>query len=598
MRWRRHSPRRLEGKQLLVLLDSAEHLLPEIAGEVAALTASCATLTLLVTSRERLQVAAENVWPVPVLAAHQAEQFVSAPGSVGVTLTPDETIVELCAQLDELPLAVELAAARTVLFSPDQLLERLTQRLDLFKGARDADPRQQTLRATIDWSYELLTAEEQLVFGKLSVFVSGCTFEAAEEVADADPDTLQSLLDKNLIRRRDTEDGPRFWMLETIRSYAVEKLELRDDAYETRRRHAEWCRQLARERLEIPGLSTKPASQAQVAGFRAEYDSARDALAWAWAVGQDELGIDLGVAYAPYWQGEGLFRDASSWLDEASGRLDATTGRARLKALKVAGEIAYFVRGDGEQADEFWAEAGAVAEELQLGDESAWVDENRAFVAGERGDVDGEIAAHERLLAYHRATGDLLGEAGSLHALAGSLMDVGEFERAEHYFSEAETIYRQLDPALSTVRLADNTHSRGDLALARGDHDSAILLYRDVMNSGAANKQLQACCLAGIASAMAASGKDEDAAIVWGSVCAAEETSGFRVVGTDRRHYEAHLARLEQSNAWNSRSVAPHSTKLPPRSNLSTKALLASDQPHFKRSGPPHHLTFTPLMAV
>ena len=128
---------------------------------------------------------------------------------------------ELCTRLDELPLAIELAAARTAVFSAEQLLERLSQRLDLLKGDRDADPRQQTLRATIEWSHSLLSEEEQALFARLAVFVSGCTYEAAEEVAGADPDTLESLLDKSLLRKTAADGQPRYWMLETIREHAA-----------------------------------------------------------------------------------------------------------------------------------------------------------------------------------------------------------------------------------------------------------------------------------------------------------------------------------------------------------------------------------------
>ncbi len=157
------------------------------------------------------------------------------------------------------------------MFSPAQLLERLTQRLDLLKGGRDADPRQQTLRAAIDWSFELLAAEEQRVFCALSVFAGGCTFEAAEAVVDADPDTLQSLLDKSLLRRRDTELEPRYWMLETIRSYAAEKLDLRDDAYDYHLRHAEWICELALERIGKPGPNVeRAASPTELGSFRPE----------------------------------------------------------------------------------------------------------------------------------------------------------------------------------------------------------------------------------------------------------------------------------------------------------------------------------------
>ena len=177
---------------------------------------TCPNLTLLVTSRELLRVQGEVEYPVPPLAESEAVSLFCTRSQ----LEPTDEIAELCARLDSLPLAVELAAARTKALSPAQILERLSQRLDLLRGGRDADPRQQTLRATIEWSYDLLTPEEQQLFTRLAVFAGGCTLEAAEEVADADLDTLQSLVEKSLLRF----SGERYWMLETIREYAGEKL--------------------------------------------------------------------------------------------------------------------------------------------------------------------------------------------------------------------------------------------------------------------------------------------------------------------------------------------------------------------------------------
>ena len=183
-------------KSMLLLFDNFEHVV-ETAPELSSLLAACPNLRLLVTSRELLRVQGEVEYPVPPLAPPEAVELFCARSRLGA----DETIGELCRQLDDLPLAIELAAARTRLLSPEQLLERLPSRLDLLKGARDADPRQQTLRATIDWSYELLTPEEQQLLARLSVFSGGCTLEAAEVVLEADLDALESLLDKSLIRR-------------------------------------------------------------------------------------------------------------------------------------------------------------------------------------------------------------------------------------------------------------------------------------------------------------------------------------------------------------------------------------------------------------
>src|SRR5262249_2776132 len=155
----------------------------------------------------------------------------------------------LCRRLDQLPLALELAAARTIVLSPEQLLERLSQRLDLLRGGRDVDPRQQTLRTTISWSYELLSEEERTLFAQLAVFVGGCTLEAAEHVCGAELETLASLLDKSLVRRRDD----RFVMLETIRDFALECLAARADAGSILLRHAEWQAALAGRAAEQLG---------------------------------------------------------------------------------------------------------------------------------------------------------------------------------------------------------------------------------------------------------------------------------------------------------------------------------------------------------
>jgi len=178
----------LRDKELLLLLDNFEHVV-EAAPQLSNLLAECPSLRLLVTSRERLQLAAEYEYQVPPLVPPEGvELFTQRARALGVTPSGNGAITELCNRLDNLPLALELAAARTKLFSPEQLLDRLGQRLDLLRGGRDADPRQQTLRATIEWSYELLDDDERKLFARLSTFAGGCDFEATEAVCDADAD--------------------------------------------------------------------------------------------------------------------------------------------------------------------------------------------------------------------------------------------------------------------------------------------------------------------------------------------------------------------------------------------------------------------------
>jgi hypothetical protein len=193
----------LAGKRLLLVLDNVEHLLPEIATDVARLV-EVEGPTVVVTSRERLRLQSEHVWAVPPLRSEDgAELFTARARALDASFSPTAETRELCDRLENLPLAIELSAARISLFTPAQLLERLSQRLDLLKGSRDADPRQQTLRATMEWSYDSLGDDERDLFASLSVFMGGCSFAAAEEVCDADPDTLESLIDKSLLRRSD-----------------------------------------------------------------------------------------------------------------------------------------------------------------------------------------------------------------------------------------------------------------------------------------------------------------------------------------------------------------------------------------------------------
>ena len=296
----------LEGKQMLLLLDNLEQLL-DCASELSELLSACPELTLLVTSRELLRVQGERAYPLPPLADDEGVSLFCDRAQV----EPSEIVHELCSRLDGLPLAIELAAARIRILTPAQLLERLAQRLDVLKAGRDADPRQQTLRATIEWSHELLTTKEQELFASLAAFSGGCTLEAAEEVCDADLDSLQSLVDKSLLR---FSDG-RFWMLETIREYAAERLEASGEV-EVRRAHAAWVLALAAEREATFGSSDEHRR------FASEQDNFRAALEWA-ERSDSRLQLDLIGRSWPFWwyrghPSEGLCAGSSRLSHEAT----------------------------------------------------------------------------------------------------------------------------------------------------------------------------------------------------------------------------------------------------------------------------------------
>jgi predicted ATPase len=238
--------RALAGRRLLVFIDNVEHLLPGAADGVVAFGTACPTVTVVVTSRERLHVPGERIYAVPTMSESDGEAlFRLQAASAGVELQASAEIRTLCARLDNLPLALELAAARTVVFSPEQLLDRLAQRLDLLRADGHVDARQETLRAAIAWSHDLLDPEEQGLFRRMSVFAGTCSFESAEQIASADPDLLQSPLDKNLLRRRDAPRAPRFWMLETIREFASERLAAAGEDEDVQRRHLEHYATLA-----------------------------------------------------------------------------------------------------------------------------------------------------------------------------------------------------------------------------------------------------------------------------------------------------------------------------------------------------------------
>ena len=230
----------LLGRKILLVLDNVEHLLPAAAGDVSQLLGACPTLKVVTTSRARLGLEAERVSAVPPMSEPDGEQlFVEQARAAGVDLSIDDHVRRLCRRLDELPLAIRLAAARTRSLSPAGILERLDPRLSLLASrAPDTEARQRTLEATIAWSYDLLDTEEQRVFRALSVFAGGCILQTAESVAGATLDQIESLLDQSLLNHRVDQAGQdRYWMLETVREYGGDQLAATREAESVSRAH-------------------------------------------------------------------------------------------------------------------------------------------------------------------------------------------------------------------------------------------------------------------------------------------------------------------------------------------------------------------------
>ncbi len=341
----------LGGRRTLLLLDNAEHLLPGAAGSIAAL-ARVSGPSLLVTSRERLQLAGEHMYAVPPLSADQGvELFAARARALDPGFVADARLAELCERLDNLPLALELAAARTAVISPEQILSRISARLDLLKGGRDIDARQRTLRSTIAWSYELLDHEERELYAALSIFDDGCTLEAAETVCSADIDTLASLVDKSLVR----VSADRYWMLQTIREYASERLAETARGDELRQGHAEYYERLASEG-EVAVRTTAQAHWLELLRF--EQPNVRLAIQWSLDRGQPDRALRTASALYRFWGGA-TAAEGRIWLERtlATG---AGTDAERAKGLFVAGQLA-LLHGDQTKAVELLEQATGAA---------------------------------------------------------------------------------------------------------------------------------------------------------------------------------------------------------------------------------------------
>ncbi len=422
---------RLAGKRALLVLDNAEHLMPDVATQVTELR-NVPDPTLLVTSRERLQLQGEHVYSVPALAGTDGiELFLDRARALGSAIEESDAILELCSRLDNLPLALELAAARTVVFSPEQLVERLSQRLDLLKAGRDADPRQQTLRATIEWSYDLLEPEEQQLFRALSVFAGSCTYESAEAVCEADPDTLQSLLDKSLVRRREEMGRTRYWMLETIREYALEQLQLLGEHDDLRRRHAEHYLAVALSANLAPDVEGQMRHDLVIP----ERDNMRAALTWALDRANWELGLDLFVALENYWATNGP-HEGLEWAQALLSTAPSTPSRLRFRALRVQGGMENIL-GRLDASDAHWLEALAMARELEDELGIAILLHRLASSAKPRGEMDRVRSLAEESLGHFRRLRFEKGETQALTSLAEVAHADGDLEGALRLLGEA-----------------------------------------------------------------------------------------------------------------------------------------------------------------
>jgi predicted ATPase len=487
---------------LLFLLDNFEHLI-QAAPTVAELLAMGPNLKILVTSRAALHVYGEHEFPVPPLALPDSRsvpplEVLSKYPAVALFLQravaakPDFelnrenafAVTEICARLDGLPLAIELAAARVKVLSPSSMRTRLASRLQLLTGgARDLPQRQQTLRAAIDWSYDLLSPAEQKLFRRLSVFGGGCTLEGVEAVCntkgDLDLDLLDgmaSMVDKSLLQQVEQANGEsRFVMLETIREYALEKLEASGEEALTKRAHAAYCLVLAEEEaLEPSGAQ----GTEWIGRFALEHDNFRAGLEWLTETGDAEWGLRLGTALFRFWEireylAEG--RDRLGRLLKLAGAAAPT--KARTRALFAAGVLAG-EQGDYASAETLISESQNIAR--QLGDNTGVAVSLNALAvfARDRGSIAKARALFEESLALWRELGDLKAVARAVSNLANVVKLQEDYDRARSLYAECLSIFRGLG---DRTGVAWSLNYQGDVARDQGDSAAARTLYEQCL---------------------------------------------------------------------------------------------------------------------
>jgi predicted ATPase/DNA-binding SARP family transcriptional activator len=407
----------LAGSELLLLVDNFEQVLPAARG-IARLLDTAPKLKVIVTSRAPLRIAAEREFPVPPLVDDEAaELFISRAQAANPNFELSEqnaaAVTELCARLDRLPLAIELAAARTKLLPPATLLRRLTNRLALLTGGRrDAPEHQQTLRMTFDWSYDLLEEDAQALFAQLGVFAGGWALESAEAVCSVDASVLEglgALVDESLVRRRQTAAGePRFSMLEIVREYALERLSASNGSDELRKRHLDHFVAVAEE--AEPELAKGGDQATWFARLEDDHDNLRDALAFALETGDASSALRLVVGIRRFWQIHGYLAEGRQALESALALTPDVPSELRANALNMAGILA------GEQGE---FEAARVSFNAALDDahavgatrviSSALVNlGNLAFFGG---DLDGARDLYKESIEYSESLGDLRGQA-------------------------------------------------------------------------------------------------------------------------------------------------------------------------------------------
>lgn len=499
----------LRSRHALVLLDNCEHLLRSCATHAFGLLSGCPSLRILATSREALGITGESVLNVPSLrlpeigritSAAQASRweavqlFVDRAGAAqsGFRLTDENarSVVQICQRLDGIPLALELAAARVRALPVEQIAARLDDRFRLLTGgSRVAVTRHQTLRATIDWSYDLLSDQERAVLRRLSVFAGGCTLAAAEAICSGDGipeedmlDLLTRLVDKSLLVAEAAEGESRFRPLETVRQYARERLLDAGDAESAFRRHRDWYLALV-ERAK-PDFFAGPAPARWLTVFDREHDNLRAALEW--TSGEPEgapAGLRMAAALWRYWEIRGFLTEGRRWMERTLLATDGEVSQLRANALTGAGILAQ-IQGDYRSALAYHEESLALHRQLGNPRSIAFAANNLANVATDQGDYARARELYEESNEIVLAQGDRHGAAIGLTNLADVMWRQGDIDKARATFEESASILKSFGDRFGTAFSLDKAAlaeaRAGDLETARNLHDQALGISQEL----------------------------------------------------------------------------------------------------------------------
>lgn len=530
-------------RRLLLILDNCEHLVTACARLAEALLKACPGVRILATSREALGIAGETAWAVPSLSLPSPDAaggastlleydavrlFADRAADVlpGFRLTDAKAaaVAQICRRLDGIPLAIELAAARVKAVSLEQIAARLDDRFRLLSsGSRTALPRHQTLRALIDWSYDLLAEPERWLLRRLAVFAGGFTLEAAESVCSNDGleredilDLLSRLVDKSLVVTEADPDGPvRHRLLETIHQYAAEKLRAEDPLVQPglRRRHARFFLAVAEE--AEPQINSRH-RQRWLARLESEHDNLRAALAWSLSgEGEAEEGLRLAGGLCWFWFHRGYWNEGRSWLERTLSPPVGADAKARALALYGAGTLAWFqgeldvARSRLEESARIWRQH---ADKRGLG---RTLDFLSQVLVG-LGDPEAGRALAEEAVALLRDAGDPWALGTALTALGNVARSQGDFTRARPLYEESAGVMRAAgDP----WGLAMPLRNLGIVAFREGQYERAAAWLRESLASlrGLEEKWFASRGLESLAEVVAAQGDLARAARLFGA---------------------------------------------------------------------------------